>query len=265
MIYLLIAVVLWLILGFTLQRRLLFPSWIIAQNRQIGVGPGVEVLRLERNGGFVEAFFIPGQGASAKNPAPAVIFAHGNGEIIDDWTGELAGYTSRGISLLLPEYRGYGRSAGWPSQAGITEDFTLFYDVLAQRPEVDAERIVFHGRSLGGAVLAQLALRRRPAAIIFQSTFISVPAISRRYLWPRVLVRDPFDVLPVARDYDGPVLILHGDNDMIVPPAHARQLHAVSPRSRLIFYPVDHNTLPPEEAYWNDIETFLVEAGIIVQ
>ena len=77
------------------------------------------------------------------------------------------------------------------------------------------------------------------------------------------LMRDPFDVLRVVRAVDSPILILHGDRDRIIPPRHARRLHAAAPHSRLVFYPMGHNTPPPVQQYWQDIGSFLREAGII--
>jgi fermentation-respiration switch protein FrsA (DUF1100 family) len=101
--------------------------------------------------------------------------------------------------------------------------------------------------------------------MILQSVFTSLPAITRRYLCPRLLVRDPLDVLPVVQDYDGPVLILHGDRDKIIPPSHAYALDAAATDSQLILYPVDHNTMPPSGPYWDDIERFLQQAKITEQ
>ena len=92
---------------------------------------GLVRLRRDVDGGGVEAWVLPGRGASAERPGPAVIFAHGNGELIDHWPDVLSWYVRQGVTVLLPEYRGYGRSAGRPSERDITDDFVWFHDDLA--------------------------------------------------------------------------------------------------------------------------------------
>ena len=173
----------------------------------------------------------------------------------------LAHYRKRGVSVLLPEYRGYGRSAGSASQAGITADFIRFHDLLAARKEVDASRIIFHGRSLGGAVVCALAERRKPAAIILQSTFTRFTDMTSKYFVPSFLVLDPFDSLSVISEFDGPVLVVHGRHDSLIPHSHGQALAAAAARGRLVSYDSDHNNCPPDwNDFWAQVDVFLDEA-----
>lgn len=262
--YFLIALILWALIIWFAQRTILFPRFLIPSlppNAQPAAH--VEVWQRPAAGGKVEAWFMPGDGVSAQNPGPAVIFAHGNGELIDFWQHDFQAYVDMGVSVLLPEFRGYGRSAGSPSQQAIVADFTAWYDVLAQRPEVDAQQIVLHGRSIGGGVIAGVMQNRQAKAVILQSTFTGAADMARWYLVPRILMRDPFDVLPVVQQYEGPLLILHGSKDQIIPPAHAHRLHEAASQSQLIFYPSGHNDPPPTQRYWQDIRAFLEQAGIV--
>jgi fermentation-respiration switch protein FrsA (DUF1100 family) len=252
---------------FSLQRSLLFPRFMMPPpepNAGAGI-PGLERLKLELDDGYVEAWLLPGDGATADKPGPAVIFGHGNGELIDFWPELLHPYQRLGLTLLLPEFRGYGRSGGSPSEEAIAQDFVRFHDLLAARPEVDPNRIVFHGRSMGGGAVCALARQRKPAAMILMSTFTSIRRMARRYLMPGFLVRDPLDNLEVVRGLDRPLLILHGRRDGLVPYEHAEQLHRASPGSRLISYPqADHNDCPPDwGAFWREAEAFMKEAGIL--
>ena len=107
--------IVWVGAVWTLQRRLLFPRWAMAPAGAARPGPGVEVVTLQTPAGPVEAWLLAGDGTGASRPGPAVIFAHGNAELIDDWSLEMRAYTRLGVTVLLPEYRGYGRSAGSPS------------------------------------------------------------------------------------------------------------------------------------------------------
>lgn len=263
MIYLLAIYLAWLLIGCFLQRSILFP-------RSMAGGPGpvvapkeVEVFHIDSSQGRVEGWFIPGEGVSAESPGPVVIFAHGNAELIDHWPDGLRGYKRLGVSVLLPEFRGYGRSAGDPSQRAIGEDFARFYDIVIQRPEVDPSRVILHGRSIGGGVAAQLAADRPSAALILQSSPSSIKRIAARFLIPGFLVRDPFDSIAVLRAYEDPVLIMHGKIDTIIAPKHAHKLDAAAKNSTLIFYDVDHNTLPPSGPYWADIEQFLKDIEVL--
>jgi fermentation-respiration switch protein FrsA (DUF1100 family) len=255
--YVLVAVLAWMLLGYILQRYALFPRVIANQPAPVPRPPDAEPLWLETEAGSVEAWLLPGRGVSAEAPGAAVMFAHGNGERIDFWPAQLQAYRQMGISVLLPEYRGYGRSAGTPSAEAILRDFARFHAMLAERSEVDPARIVFHGRSLGGVTLGTLARERRPAALILESTFTSTAAMARRYLIPRMLVRDRFDALAGVNAYAGPVLVLHGRRDTIIPPRHAVQLHEAARHGTLVWFDTNHNDPIPEARYWSAIEDFL--------
>lgn len=254
-----------MLMVWSLQRMVLFPRFMIDVPAQGGAGvPGLVRVAVQAPDGPVEGWILPGDGTSAQNPGPAVIFAHGNGEIIDHWPEALSPYRRLGITVMLPEYRGYGRSAGAPSEDAITEDFTAFYDLLALRDDVDASRIVFHGRSLGGGAVCALARHRKPRAMILMSTFTGVAAVARRYLVPSFMIRDRFDNLSVVAGYDGPVLVLHGRQDELVPFSHGEKLAAAAPQGTLWAVDATHNDCPPDwEAFYRRVEAFLREAGVL--
>ena len=193
-----------------------------------------------------------------------VLFAHGNAELIEYWPDMLDGLRQMGISLFLPEYRGYGRSAGSPSQAAITEDFIEFYDQLVKRPDVDSKRIIFIGRSIGGGAVCSLIPHRQPAALILMSTFTSVTSMARRFMLPGFLVKDPFDNLSVVATLKIPLLIIHGRQENLIPYEHGQQLHKSAPGSKFITYQADHNSCPPDwNAFFKDARLFLEQAGIL--
>jgi pimeloyl-ACP methyl ester carboxylesterase len=211
----------------------------------------IEPWWLETSFGKVEAWYLPP--AAADKPSPAVIFGHGNGELIDYWPNELARFSAMGIGLLLVEYPGYGRSAGSPSQESIAETFILAYDRLAARRDVDRARIVLFGRSLGGGAICDLARKRPSAALILMSCFKSVSAFAVRYLAPAFLIRDPFDNLSV----------MHGRFDEVVPFGHGQALHSAARNGKMIVYEAGHNDCPPDWAvFWRDVGDFLRANGI---
>jgi pimeloyl-ACP methyl ester carboxylesterase len=261
----LVLVLSWSLAVLGLQRAMLFPRYAAPPLADAGEGiPGLERLFLDTDDGRVEAYFIPGDGVDAAHAGPMVLFAHGNAELIDYWPNELRAYREMGVSVLLPEYRGYGRSAGSPSERAIREDFERFYDLAAARPDVDRTRIVFHGRSLGGGAVCALARTRTPRAIVLQSTFTSVADMARRYLVPRFLVLDPFDSLEVVRGLDVPVLVVHGRRDSIVPVEHAHELARAAKHAKLVLLDADHNDCPPDwRAFFAEVEAFLRDASLL--
>jgi fermentation-respiration switch protein FrsA (DUF1100 family) len=218
--------------------------------------PNLERLWLKTDQGEVEGWLLRGDGVERNRPGPAVLMAHGNRELIDFYLGRARVYSRMGFTVLLGEYRGYGRSAGAPSRERLASDYIRFYDRLAALPYVDPTRIVFHGRSLGGAVLSELSGQRPAAAIVVESSFSSIKAMA--YGMPDILLTDNYDTLSALSAYRGPILIIHGTRDDVVPVRHALEMKKQLPNARLILYDCGHNDCPPDrEVYCNDIADFL--------
>ncbi|HTY27050.1 MAG TPA: alpha/beta hydrolase [Mycobacterium sp.] len=252
---------------YVLQRQFIFPRHLVPHPGEPDMSIlGAEAEWLDTGSGRVESWYLRAAGAAAGRPGPAIIFAHGNGELIDYWPGELKPLAAAGIGVLLVEFPGYGRSQGTPSQERILEVFTRAYDRLAARPEVDRGRIVLMGRSLGGGAVCDLSLQRPAAALVLLSTFTSIRSYAGRYLAPGFLIRDPFDNLAAVGRYDGPVLIVHGRFDPVAPFRHGEQLKAAARRGRLIAYDAGHNDCPPDWAVFRaDLLNFLRAEGILPQ
>jgi fermentation-respiration switch protein FrsA (DUF1100 family) len=193
------------------------------------------------------------------------VFAHGNGELIDDWPEALAPYRALGMHLLLAEYRGYGRSGGVPSEAGVVDDLLRFVERCAARPDVDASRLVLHGRSLGGGVVCAVAPRVAPRALVLWSTFTSLPDVARRFGVPAWLVPYRFDNRAALRETTAPVLVVHGTADRLIPFTHAEALARVRPGVTLHPDPgADHNDCPRDlGAYFRAAALFLRAAGVL--
>jgi pimeloyl-ACP methyl ester carboxylesterase len=241
------------------QRWFLFPRHVRRAGRFPEIAGGVRIARAIE-GGEVEALFLPGR----SSPAPLVVFAHGNAELIDDWPSMLAPYRAMGCALLLPEYRGYGRSAGAPSERDLVDDFAWFVGRALARDDVDAERLVYHGRSLGGGVVTALALRRPPRAMVLTSTFASAADLFASYFVPRFLVLDPFDNEAAFAKLDLPILLAHGRRDGLVPYSHAERLERAARDATLVTYDADHNDCPPDEVeFFERVRVFLERAGVL--
>jgi len=218
-----------------------------------------EVVGLETAAGIVEALYLAPT-ARGGRPAPLLIFTHGNAELADYWVDEFAEPRAWGWGVLLVEYPGYGRSAGRPSERSIATVVLAAYDWAVGDPRFDSARIVAYGRSLGGGPASRLAAERPVAALVLESSFTSVRSLAARFLAPGVLVRDPLDVLAALRPYRGPLLVVHGGRDEVIPVAHGRALAAAVPDSRFHELPCGHNDCPRP---WPQLRAFLEANGLL--
>lgn len=231
-----------IVVGAYFQRDIIWPM-SVEEEVDRPVPPDAEVVWKPvagEEGDGVEAWFFPAH-TTGDAPAPAVMFFHGNNEVMDHCLEFAERYPANGMAVLLVEYRGYGRSNGRPSMENVGEDMRFFYDWLASRPEVDPQRIFFHGRSIGGAVAAELATARPPAALVLQATFTSMAAMFQRYGVPGFIVADPYDTEAVLASADFPVLVLHGSRDNIIPVNHGRQLGKSGRRTTYREYDANHD------------------------
>jgi fermentation-respiration switch protein FrsA (DUF1100 family) len=266
LLYLVAGYLGYMLLGYLGQRSIIYPRHLVAP--PVGSGPreaDVEQLWLRAGTNkAVEAWLFPGEGRSAQAPGPALMLFKGNGELVDNRLEDARRFQSWGLTVLVPEYRGYGRAGGWPSEAGIIADMEAFYDELARRPEVDADAIVSYGWSLGGGIALGLSRTRKPAAVIIDSSFTSTAALARRYLLPPFLVRDSYRSDRAIQELDRPVLIFHGTRDSVIPFAHGRRLHELAPGSVFVPLDKDHNEPCPDEvACHAAMRSFLTEHGIL--
>lgn len=245
----------WTVL-FLAQRRLMFPAPIA-----FGAGEppiGGERIWLDTPDGATEAWWLPPLGA-VEPPFAMLIFGHGNGELIDHWPSEFVEPRDWGMAVLLVEYPGYGRSAGRPSQETIGDSFRTAYDWAVASPVVDPERIVGYGRSLGAAAVVDLSRHRRLTALILESAFTSTRPFARRLGAPGFLVRDVFDNLTVVERFDGPLLVIHGAEDEIIPVEHGKAL-ALAAGVPLHELRCGHNDCPRS---WRLISQFLMHSGVL--
>ncbi len=220
------------------KESILYPS----HGRERAAGrmppPGVEAWwrELPGGGGRVEAWWRPAEGAAPGRPAPAVMYFHGNAELIDDNLPVAELWNRLGVSVLLCEHVGYGRSAGRPSLEADLENAAAWFDLLAARPEVRADAVIAHGFSLGASFAAQLAARRPVAGLVLESTFSSLPSMARGmrvWLW---FGGERMDTAAVLRGLEAgvPVLITHGRGDRVIPVAEGRRLAAARPEARYV-------------------------------
>ena len=191
---------------------------------------------------------------------PVVLFAHGNAEDIGlgGWHAER--YAESGVSILAFDYPGYGLSTGTPSEEGAYSAADAALAWLLRTTGVDEDRVLLHGRSLGGAVMVELASRAPIGGLVIESSFVSAYRVLTRY---RVLPTDPFPSLARLPEVAAPVLVIHGDRDAVIAPWHGRRLYEAIPderRSALWVEGAGHNDLAfvAGDAYWDALAAFVV-------
>jgi pimeloyl-ACP methyl ester carboxylesterase len=246
------------------QDALIYPG---TKNRVDRVAPqpeGADLFHISTTDANVEALFLPAAADANATRQPAVIFAHGNGEVIDYWVSALRGFQERGVAVLLVEYPGYGRSTGSPSERSIRASMDAAYDRLVADPRVDPDRILGFGQSLGGGAICLLARDRPLRALILQSTFTSLDAFAASHWAPGFLLRDHFDNLSVAKSFAGPMLVIHGRDDRLIPWSEGLRLAAASGHATFRLYDCGHGCWEPERLpFWRDVIPLLLKAGIL--
>lgn len=260
----------WILLGFLLayytalffaQRWILYPGTTLGP-RGLALPPHVQVIDAEHEQGKTHGLFIPGPRKAGGSPAPLVVFFHGNFELAEDNVAWMHPYIHRGFSVLIVEYRGYGSSNGTPTQQNIVDDASNLLEQIIESGDADPNQMLFHGRSLGGGVACALAQKHKPSAIVLESTFNSIKRMGRRFGALPFLVRDPYDTLGFLKSYDGPVLILHGQADQVIPVAHARRNHAAAANSTLHTFPGKNHNDPWHEDFLDALNNFLDESTL---
>lgn len=244
---------------FFLQSKLLyFPSReIVATPALVGL-PYESVTLVTADHVQLDGWFLP-----VAEPRGVVLFFHGNAGNISHRLDSLSIFHELGLSVLIFDYRGFGRSEGGISEEGSYRDAEAAVRYLMAERDVPLRNIVYFGRSLGGAIAAHLAMKVMPAGVILESTFTSVPDLAAQLysLLPvRLISRFSYNVKKYLESVSCPVLIVHSVDDEIIPVQHGRDLLATAnePREFLAIHG-SHNEgfLLSRRDYMNGLDQFL--------
>ena len=251
---------------YLLQERLIFLPRSLPDSvrHALRTMPGiVEIEARAKDGARLHGWLRHGTGDAGARLG-LVIYFGGNAEEVSGQVVDAEALAP--WSLAAFNYRGYGLSEGRPGEAALVADALVLFDRLAAREDVDPERIVVFGRSLGGGVAVQLAAARPVRGVMLVSPFDSLKRVGRRH-YPFVpvapLLRHPFDSLAKAPSIDAPLLVIAGERDRIIPSVHSRRLHDAwgGPKRWVLVPGADHNGIHLHPEYWPPMREFLASLG----
>jgi uncharacterized protein len=201
-----------------------------------------------------------------KPNAPYVILVnHGNSDNIGSVRWIASNFLSTGASVLLYDYRGYGRSTGKPSAESICADGLSAYDFLLERG-YKPDQIILYGQSLGSAVACHVSENRSSAGLILQSGFSSLRRVAKdRFPWLNWLAKkilpDSLDNARILAKAHPPLLLMHGTDDKVVPEANSKRMLQIASGSKklVLFQGAGHDLFPQAvEAHRKTVSDFLV-------
>lgn len=192
------------------------------------VGLDYEDVNLTTGDGVrIHAWHIPGESRTT------LLWLHGNAGNIGHRVDNIAVLNRlTGLGVLIIDYRGYGLSEGSPSEKGLYLDAEAAFQYLTSEVGLDpAQDIVLFGRSLGVGVAAEMATRRAVRCVILESGFTSVVGMAGATRPPWMtgvllpLIDARYDTLSKMTLIESPVMVVHGEQDEIVPFSMARELY----------------------------------------
>jgi uncharacterized protein len=227
-----------------LQRQLIYlPSGPVLSPTEVGLDEVEEVRIQTADGVSLSGWFVP---AATSEPVGAVIVFNGNAGNRSFRAPLAAALAAAHLDVLLFDYRGYGGNLGTPSEQGLLADARAVHAWMKVRTSAGPDRMLYVGESLGAGVAAALALEEPPRALVLRSPFTSLADVGQfhyPFLPVRALLRDHFSVVDHVARYEGPLLVVAGEADAIVPSAQSRRVvQAAAGLSRFVLIPdADHN------------------------
>lgn len=211
------------------------------------------------DGETLQAWWMP-----AESPRAQVVYFHGNGGNLSLWVDILADLRQRGFSVFALDYRGYGRSTGQPTEPGLYRDVDAALAWLHGGGLAPDVPVIYWGRSLGTAAAAYAASRHAPDGVVLEAGFPHMRAMltGSPLLWTLSWLSSyEFPTARFLQAVTAPALVLHGDQDRVVPYAAGQRLHAaLTGEARFVTIAGgDHNDSEPAqpEVYWTAVETFV--------
>ncbi len=224
-----------------------------------------DVIFQTEDGLNLNGWFIPGKKPSPDSDLHTLLWFHGNAGNINRRLDNIKMIYDRvPVNVFIIDYRQYGKSEGKVSEKGTYLDARAALAYLHSRKEINQEKIIFFGRSLGSAVAVELALKEKCRALILETPFTSIKEMGEKlypFLPVSLLLRTKYDSLAKIENIKVPILIMHGDKDELVPIEHGRKLYeaANEPKEFYTIPGAGHNDthIVGGEEYFDVIKNFV--------
>ena len=198
--------------------------------------------------------------APAKAGLPTILYFQGNAGEIGDRPLRFNYYQARGFGVAYLSYRGFGGSSGSPSEAGLIADATAAYDWLIAKG-VEPGKIGLLGESLGSGVAVQLAAKREVGAVALEAPYTSTVEVAAKIYWwlpVHALMKDQFKSIDFIAAVVAPLLIIHGEEDRLIPVGFGKRLFATAnqPKELEVVESFGHDVLFEEATWAREAEFF---------
>ena len=216
----------------------LFPNKLLFRPQAAFYQDGPDILKLQTSDGKkISAKFYENNDA-----AFTILFSHGNAEDLGTVEPFILKLRDSGFAVLAYDYHGYGTSEGSPTEENTFRDIDAAYDYLVETRNVPPDRIILHGRSVGGGPAVDLACRKTVAGLILESTFTSASRVLTNF---RIVPFDRYENINKIGAVNCPVLVIHGRKDRTISFRHGEALFAAANDSKSFLWIDDagHNNL----------------------
>lgn len=223
------------------ERHLMYhPTGSRVDPAKYGLSGAEELLLNTPEGQTIIAWY-----AKAAPGQPTLLYFHGNSGTLADRADRIAAFTKIGRGILMMAYRGYSGSTGRPSEGANVADANFAYDTLV-RMGVPAEDIILYGESIGTGIAVRVAAEHPVAGLILDAPYTSIVDVAEiryPYLPARLMMRDRYETLRYLDRVQAPLLVVHGEQDTIIPVEMGRKVarSARSPAEIVTFRRAGHS------------------------
>ena len=207
---------------YTNQERLIFYPQVTAAEFEYRFPHPHDEVTIEVEGAIIHALHF-----RVERPRGAVLYLHGNAGNLSSWGNIATDFLGHGYDILIPDYRGYGKSTGKiTSERMLLQDATEAYEYLERHHPED--RIIVYGRSLGTGIATYLAATKSPKMLVLESAYYSLRDLARRQFpfLPPMLLKYPLRTDRWITDVSCPIYLFHGTSDEFIPYESSERLLA---------------------------------------